>query len=489
MRIILDTPILIPGEMPDPGLAESFARIVRMAREYGHVLVYHPASEDELRRDWSTERRRQNLESIKQFTRLDTRPSCPWVSPYTRPDEAVDNELLYALHCDLAHALVAEDRALLDTARARGLADRVFTIQTAEDWLCRLYDRRRMQLPPIEDIGLDTLEPRLAGALAQGGCDWRPPIEEWISEQARPGGRAWVSRERGGDASAICLYAQADDGLIVEEGSRLGGPMLKLSPFMIAPSFRSRKIGELFLDAAFRYATANRLENIVMQGDADAHRQLFVMLEDFGFSRVGSRSGPRGREAVYVKSHPVLPPADALEPLEYLRRFFPHFRHDPEVGKLVLSVRPGEHRLLFPDYHPPSGRQLSLFSHSGMPSHTIKSAWLCHARFGKVRAGDVVLFFRSGDERAVTSIGVVERFDTLDDADLIAGCMKRRTTYLMKEIVEMARKPTRVLLFRLIGHLPRPLSQSRLEADGVLSGAPQRISQIAHEAFERLMAG
>jgi hypothetical protein len=51
MRFLLDTNILIPLEDSAIPLRESLANFVRLARENKHVLVYHPASCDDIAED------------------------------------------------------------------------------------------------------------------------------------------------------------------------------------------------------------------------------------------------------------------------------------------------------------------------------------------------------------------------------------------------------------------------------------------------------
>ncbi|MHC1743078.1 MAG: N-acetyltransferase [Syntrophobacteraceae bacterium] len=488
MRFLLDTNLLIPLEDSESVMEAGLAGFFRMAHENNHLLVVHPASEDELSRDSNPERRKQNLDRVRQFTPLEERPPCPWNTPYTRPNDAVDHELLYALQSDLVHALITEDRSLFDKARERGLSHRVFSIQTAEDWLRRLYDTKHVRLPHIEDVSLDALLPELDSEFFRDLRDRHPGFDEWFKDKAREGRKAWVFRERVGIPEAICIYARKDEDTVIDPGLRLERPSLELCTFKVAPSARARKIGELFIRAAFRFATENQLENIFIHGDADRDHALLAMLEDFGFARVGSDSGSAGRDAVYLKPHPVEPPADMVEPLEYLNRFFPHFRHDPAVNKIIIPLRPREHRILFPDYHPPSGRQLSMFSDSKPTGNAIKLAHLVQAPARRVHAGDVALFYRLADERALTSVGVVESFETPGDAAAIAVQLKRRTVHSMAEIERMAVKPTKVLLFRLVKHLRRPVHQSWLESHGILKSVPQRIMPLSHLAFEEVLA-
>lgn len=486
MRFLLDTNIIIPLEDSKHVLEESLANFVRLAQENNHQLVYHPASEDDFRRDGDLDRRKQNLDRIKQYSKLEDRPPCPWNSRDTNPNDTADNEILYALKCDAVHALVTEDRGIHDKARAHGLVQRVYTIQTAEDLLRRLHEKIHVQLPNIEDVHLYALSPLLDSEFFESLRDGYPEFDNWFREKAREGKKAWVAWEQQGILGAICVYAQQDNQKITEEGLTLAGPALKLSTFKVGPSVRGRKIGELFLKAAFRYATANRLENIFIHGDVDQHYFLFEMLEDFGFSRVGSHPGSDGRDAVYLKRHPVISPADAIDPFAYLKQYFPHFRHDAAIGKFIIPIRPAYHRMLFPDYNSPADRQLALFQPSDFVGNAIKLAYLCHAQTKQINPGDLVLFYRSGDERAVTSLGVVEDYERLQDASLIASRVKRRTVYTMKEIEGMAKKPTKVMLFRLVKHLERPLSQAWLEANDILKGAPQSVTRISDEAFEKV---
>lgn len=490
MRFLLDTHLLVAPEGAGPALAVGLATFLSLAEQNSHLLLYHPASEDELTRDTNTERRKQNLEKLKQFTRLDERPPCPWSTAYTRPNDAVDNELLYAVHRDAVHVLVTEDAGIFHKARERGLSRRVFSIKTAIDWLQRLHASSPLLPPQIQDVSLAALRPVLGSDFAASLRERYAELDALFLEQSIDERRAWVVWEQSGIPGALCVYARQDNAVITGEGRKLDRPALKLHIVEVSPTLRGTKIGELILKAAFRHATDNHLESIIIHGNLERHACLFNLLEDFGFARIGSHPGADGRDAVYLKSHPAEPPADVLEPLDYLKRFFPHFRCDATVKKLLVPLRPKHHRNLFPDYHPPSGRQLSMFtsSNSNSTGNGIKLACLCHAQTRGVVAGDVVLFYCSGDERAVTSVGVVESFETFKDAEAIACRMGRRTVYSMHEIEQMATKPTTVMLFRLVKHFRRPLSQSWLVQHGILRGAPHRILRIPDAAFEAVLA-
>lgn len=205
------------------------------------------------------------------------------------------------------------------------------------------------------------------------------------------------------------------------------------------------------------------------------------LLVDFGFDDVGAY----GSDQVYVKYHPIeAPEAGGLSALEYVQRFFPHYQADHHVQKFLVPIQQGFHQILFPDYH---ALQPQLFATRGSVGNAIKLAYLCHAASKQVRPGDVLLFYRSEDEQAVTSLGVVDQFEELSDAAKIAAMVSRRTVYSIKEIEDMAARPTKVILFRLIKHFPVPTTLQRLRKDGVVAGNIQSITKISDVAFSRVL--
>lgn len=486
MRFLLDTNILIPLEDSQIPLSKSLANFVRLAHENGHVLLYHPASVDDVNEDKNESRKVQTLQRLQQYSRLDARPECPWNQGITKRNDIADNEILYALSLNAAHALITEDRGIHGKAKNRGLVDRVYTIQTAEDQLRRLHERQAIELPNIENVPLYQLTPHLNSPFFDSLRNGYHGFNEWFNKKAQDGRKAWVSWENNNELGGICIYAHQIDEQITENKT-LHGESLKLATFKVGEASRGKKIGELFLKAAFRYASSNKLENIFIHGDVDRHHFLFEMLADFGFEKVGFHPGSNERDAVYLKHHPISKPEATFPPFGYMRRYYPHYLDRGEVEKYIVPIRPEYHAILFPDFVASSGNQLSLFSQENTAGNAIKLAYLCHAQTKGIEPGAVVLFYRSGDYQLVTSIGIVESYETLDDAENIAALVKRRTVYSMNQISGMAKKPTKVMLFWLINHLERPKSYDELIACGVFSRAPQSITKITDEKYKKII--
>lgn len=144
----------------------------------------------------------------------------------------------------------------------------------------------------------------------------------------------------------------------------------------------------------------------------------------------------------------------------------------------MIAIPRQFHAELFPDYN---AVQRHLFGTSGSVGNAIKRACLCHAQTQAIPAGDVVLFYRTGDEKAVTSVGVVERLEMLTDAARIASLVSRRTVYGIDKINRMSASLTKVIRFRLLEHLPSPVSYGQLPSQGVVSRTIQSVRQVSDE--------
>ncbi|SIT49649.1 conserved hypothetical protein [Paraburkholderia ribeironis] len=489
LRILLDTNILIPLQDSLAVLRPNLAHVMEMCNGR-HQLVYHPASLRDIARDRDEDRRDRTLARLRQYGELAEGPPCPWNVPGLSENDECDNTILYALERDAAHVLMTEDRGLHAKAIARGLGSRVYFIQTIEDWLSRLHDPATVELPDILDVELNELTPQLGDSFFDSLRDGYAGFDDWYRAKARDGRRAWIYRHPpANDLSAICIYDVQTDEIVTNEGQRLAGRALKLCTFKVGELVRGRKIGELFLKMAFRYATANACAHIFIDVREDenpdqSHPELITLLKDFGFSVAGNHNGDR----VYVKRHPTAPPIadlDAGDRFDYTRRFYPHFRADLDIHKFIIPIKPRYHRVLFPDHPDNEGQRPR--GHGEHVGNAIKLAYLSHSPSTQIRRGDVVLFYRGYDLKAMTTLVVVEHFETLSDSNDIAQLVSRRTVYTDDEIDEMADHPAgvRILLFRTIEHFPNPVPRAQLPRQ--VAGNIQSTRLITNDTFSRIL--
>jgi hypothetical protein len=350
----------------------------------------------------------------------------------------------------------------------------------AEEWLRRLHEPRQVHLPNIDDVPLHSLTPILRTTFFDSLRATYAGFDEWFRRTARDNRRAWIYRDDQQQLAALCVYTVQTNEVINDDQERLQGEALKLCTFKVGEKVRGRKIGELFLKAAFRYATENACEHIFIHANATRQDFLIRLLEDFGLHALGTYRG----DVVLVKQHPHAAPAVDLDAHDYALRYFPHFRHDAAVGKFLIPIKPQFHDTLFPDYFAKQGR---LFGGHLNVGNAIKLAYLSRTPTRTIRPGDILLFYRTSDERAVTTVGIVDDFRISQDPAEIASMVSRRTVYSQKDIEEMATQETKVILFRSVEHLPQPVNASQLKRDCGIAGAIQSIRRIQDDQFSRVL--
>lgn len=482
MRILIDTNVVIPLEDSTHVLEESLSKLVRLANENGHQLLAHPSSYDDIARDPDTNRRSISLSRLRKYSTLQDppKPSAIELSNLglvERDDnDRVDNEILYTLYRDAANILITEDRGLHKKALQIGIADRVHYIQQATSFLEHLHARIGVVLPSIEEVPLHQID--LKSSFFDSLRNDYKPFDKWYQEKAREGRTAWVYRDSEGNPGAIAIFKEERDPIVNNDNRALPGKALKLCTFKVAEQVRGRKLGELLLKAAFRYATNNNIEHVYITMRPGKQDFLEDLCADFGFTLFGEYKD----DQVFVKQHPLQPPDVALPPLEYHRLYYPHIRSDRGVAKYVVPIRPEFHKVLFPEIQ----SQRSLFGPTSA-GHAIKQAYLCHARIRGIKPGDILLFYRSGDAHAITSVGVVESVHEYQDHDKILQLVSKRTVYSYDDIVTMAEKKTKVILFRLATHLQNDLSYKWLSKQGVVNGQIQTIRKISDESFRKIV--
>lgn len=392
-------------------------------------------------------------------------------------NDRVDNEILYALYRDAANLLITEDRQIHAKAKLIGIDERVLYAQQAVAALERLHEQKRIDLPSIQDVPLHALD--LNDQFFDSIRANYQGFNKWFREKSREGRRGWVHYTPEGQLGALEIFKEESSPIVTSDKRGLPGRVLKLCTFKVAPVDRGQKVGELLLKAAFRYASQNNLESIYLTMYADKHDHLRDLCSDFGFYKYGVSNG----EEVFVKDHPVCAPRIGdLSAFDYNRRFYPHYRDDPEIRKFIVPIRPEFHEILFPD----AQLQESLFS-ANPAGNAIKQAYLCHAPTGEIRPGDLLWFYRSRDLQAITSIGVVESVAEMDDVDKIVQMVAKRTVYSYQDIRAMAQKKTKVILFRQVQNLDREIPFATLKSEGIVRGYIQTIRKIDQPQYEALL--
>jgi hypothetical protein len=115
--------------------------------------------------------------------------------------------------------------------------------------------------------------------------------------------------------------------------------------------------------------------------------------------------------------------------------------------------------------------------------NAIKKAYLSKGSTRSLTPGDCLLFYRSHDLHAATTVGVVEDTLVSSDPSDIAAFVGPRTVYSFDEIVAMAHdRPVLAILFRHDRSV-EPIPGREIMSHGALRAAPQSISRVREEGL------
>ncbi|MEA2045776.1 MAG: GNAT family N-acetyltransferase [Euryarchaeota archaeon] len=401
MRILIDTNVFIYGET-DKVVQSDVARLASLAMEHAVQLLVHPASLEDLGRDANASRRFIHESKFKKYPILDD-PGIPdddftsSVGTPLRPQDEVDNRILYSVYKNAVNFLVTEDLGIHRKAGKLNLGERVLTVSQAVDYLRKQFERYIPEHLTLEHIEIHRLD--LESDFFDSLREDYPDFDEWFTEKSREGRMCWCWRSENKKLKSLLIYTEKNKPIF----RYISKKVLKLCTFKVSDEAQGVKFGELLLKMCFEYCSKNGLSAAYLT-IFEKHTPLRMLLEDFGFVEIGTESTG---EIIYAKDFVAPYSLNGMQPLEYCKKFFPKFYDGDEVCKFVVPIQPKFHDRLFADVRE---RQASIdeFTSGVVEQNTIKKAYICNAPIAKIRSGDLLLFYRSKQKQGITGIGVVE---------------------------------------------------------------------------------
>lgn len=481
MKIIFDTNILIYIEDPKE-LSPNLQELLNIIRRYGHQIFIHPASLKDINNDKNVQRRAIILSKLRGYPliELPPRPTDDFLSmmgPSSSINEINDNKILFAIQKNAADFLVTEDYGLHKKANRIDLDDRVLSIASALDYFKNLYARivpKHALLKEEYVRNLDVDDP-FFDLLKEDYIAFR----DWFKRISIEGRKCWVYQEEGKIKTLLIL--KEENELIETVPPIPAAERLKIATLKVDLS--GYKLGELLLKMAFQYCIDNHIFEIYLTHFRKENDGLIHLIENYGFESVGFLK--KNNEEVFIKK--FIPLEKELPPVEMSKKYYPSFKDDQKIRKFLIPIQPEFHERLFPDYEK---RQMKLtdYSEINAPGNAIKKAYLSYSRIKKMRAGDIILFYRSKDQKAVISLGIVDQkpFHT-DDLELLLRFVGKRSVYSHPELKTWTEKPVFIILFRHHLNLPKPLDISFLRDHSI--PVPQTISEINHKQYMAIKKG
>jgi len=483
MRILIDTNIFIPSEDSEIELDSKLAELHRLVSGE-HQLLVHPSSREDILRDKNEKRRFSMLQRLEKYIELADVPQfssleeeIKLMGAPRKANDSVDNLILFSLHKNCVHWLITHDEGLRKKAKNLGDYERVFTVEQAITALLKATEEEVRLYPNISNIPCHSLDVKnvFFDSLRLG----YDGFNEWFNRCSREGRYAWVCKDND-NIHAIAIYKHEKNPVVTVDDRALRGSVLKLCTFKVLK--KGFKIGELLLKQAFNYASDNSIEYIYCTVAPGEHEMLEDLLLEFGFYEFGIDE--KGRDKVFVKSFPKMPPDTNESPLEYAIKYYPAIKIDSN-SVYVIPIKPQFHEILFPEL----AIQTDLFSEvSNSAGNAIKQAYLCKTPTKTVKPGDIVFFYRTTDEKSITTYGVVDQFYIECEADKIFQWVSKRTVYSYSDIKKMSGEgEVKVILFRLIKHLKSPVGFSYLKKSGVVNGSIQSLVRLNLNQTKKLL--
>lgn len=481
MKSILDTNILIHIEDPKE-LPQNLQGLLKILRKYGHQLFIHPASLCDINNDPNPERKKITLSKIKGYPTLESPPKpdsefLARVGKLSKFNDEMDNQILFALYKDVADFLITEDKGIHEKAAMIGLDARVLSIDSALEYFSKLHEQilpTHISLRREPVYNLDINDPFFT-PLKQ---DY-PGFVKWFEKISREGRTCWNYRDESGLIKALLILKEEEEPILT---SRPLPWKRRLKICTLKVDLGGTKFGELFLKTAFQYCIDNNISEVYLTHYHKEDDALSYLLESFGFGIAGILED---KEEVYLKS--LLPSENNLQSAN-LTQYYPCYKDDERARKFLVPIRPEYHDRLFPAYQPRQYRFTEPFE-VNVPGNAIKKAYLSHSKTKRMSQGDVLLFYRSQDQRKITSIGVVEQTLYANDPDEILCFIGQRSVYSQKEVEDLAKKQVLAILFTHNLNLPTPLALNYLRAHGIIQFAPQSIMGIQHNQYKEIIKG
>lgn len=484
MRILLDTNILIYRE-DNQKVSENLQLLLSLTAEHSVNIVVHPIALAEISRDKKAERREVMLSKIKAYSTLKSPPDPESDGDFRRivprktsPNETGDDHLLCCVFRNAIDFLITNDAGIKDKARRLGIADRVFDIDEAIDFLEDTYKPFESGVTPysIQELPLHNI--RLSDPFFDSLKAQYPEFSDWYARKSREGCTAWIFERSDKSVGAFLMLKDEKEAVELVDSGLPITRRVKIATLKVDE--HGHKIGELFIKLAVEYAVSLTVDEMYLTAfDTEANKFLRPLIQEFGFECVGRNK--RG-EQVFLKRLRPQPDQDLSAALT---AYYPSLYDGASVSKYLIPIKPKYHGKLFPEWERRKSAQLPLFAHTLIAEgNSIRKAYLCHSTIKKIGTQDLILFYRSEDVKQITTLCVVEQVHLNQTAsDQVIRLTSKRTAYSATELEEQLSKPLLVILFRWHFHFPKPVPYEFL-LEGILNGPPQSILELSHEKYQ-----
>jgi predicted nucleic acid-binding protein len=434
MRVLLDTNILIHREASTV-VRRNIGDVFFWLDKLRHEKIAHPVSIAEISKHQDEKVRNTFRAKLQSYNILKTTaPLSAQAQQFAATDKSEndrnDTIILNEVFTNRVDLLITEDRGVHTKAGVLGIADRVFTIDA-------FLEKVGAENPTLVDYRVLAVKKTVFGSVDITSAFFD-------SFRADYGGAAfdkWFAR-KADEAAYVCYEAQ---DLVAFLYVKVEGPdenynnvtplfppkrRLKIGTFKV--EMNGYKLGERFLKIIFDNALRQGVEEVyvtIFSHNADQER-LIRLLQEFGFTEHGTKTGPYGTELVLDRS--MSPAFDVATPA----LTFPYISMNRQC--YIVPIWPDYHTDLLPDSILRNESPAN-FVEQLPHRNAIRKVYISRSVNSDLHRGDTIVFYRTGGyyQGVATTLGVVENVHTQirDAAHFISLCRKR-SVFTDKELIE-----------------------------------------------------
>lgn len=479
-KILLDTNMLI-YILDDHVLDDKIAKLTKILYDSEkYMITIHPKTFEEANKIKDASRKSIFYSKLKVYNVIDNPPKMPEefnkLAGCKNENDKIDNEMIYAVKKNCVSYFITNDKELLKKAESLGLNNRVLSIDEA---LKKFQEQEKVIIETpvfikqeylynmdLEDDFFTTLRRDYLG------------FDEWFEKKQRKGESAYVTTTNKNKITSFLMLKEEDE---TEDYSSFKKPFkpgkrIKVSTFKVSDT--GKKIGECFIKIMINEALEKNIDEIYVT-TFEIQQSLIYLLKQYGFKISTYKNTPKSdgtieKEAIYVKNMRD-------------KNNYPYIKvKDQSI--FIIPVQPQYHKLLFEEAE--KSFQISIDDTLGMntSANAIKKAFISNKNIKKIKQGDILLFYASKDKKAITTLGVVETtWNKFDSQEEIFNIVRKRTAYNKKELEQVTRLDSLVIMFKHYITFNKPITDKFLYENNILNGPPQSIGELKKEDLEKIV--
>lgn len=495
MRVLLDTNIVIHRENKRVS-NYSIGHLYRWLDKLKYDKVIHPYSVSELKKYRDAEAQESIAVKLEAYDIIKTIkiPDIIFLEALKMPEKSendkIDNCLLYEVYLGRVDILITEDRKLRNKALKLGLSDKVFSINS-------FISNATAENPSLIEYKMLAVEKTYFGNINVNDSFFDSFRNDYI------GFDKWFARKCDEEAY-IC---NTDEGKVLgflylkTEGPDENyldvyppfKPMRRLKVGTFKVESTGFRLGERFIKIIFDNALQRNVDEIYVTlfNGREELTALASLLQRWGFTYYGVKNSNGKEEQVLIKK------VKSIISKFSVRMNFPNICCN--CNKFILPIFPKYHTTLLPDSKLNNENRIDFL---GREPHryALQKVYISWASDNGVKQGDIILFYRTGDEGSVkkytsvvTTVAIVDEIisNISSEEELLSLCQNRSvfSTQELKSFWANHRFNLKVMKFIFVKSLTKRLTLGYLWEHGIVTppGGPRSFMKLTNIQFDEII--